>query len=284
MDEPGFFSTQTVAIYGLGLMGGSLALGLSGHCREILAVDPDPLTRELALREKIVSQISADPADIIPQADIIFLAAPVNIILDFIHRLPELHPGAPVIIDLGSTKNKICQALNSLPDRFEPLGGHPMCGKAVSGLANADAKIFRGMPFAFTPLARTTERSLKIGEYLAGILKAKALWVGPNTHDNWVASTSHLPYLLAAALTLATPGEATHLVSTGFRSTSRLASSPSSVMLPILETNREHVLEAITRFREQLDELEKVLSQQDYAALKKSLDEGAEHRSILMGL
>jgi prephenate dehydrogenase len=284
MDKSGFFNSQTVAIVGLGLMGGSLALGLRGQCHEVLAVDPDPDTQELALRQGIIAQISADPAEIIPQADIIFLAAPVNVILDFIPRLPVLHPGNPVIIDLGSTKNQICEAFNKLPARFEPLGGHPMCGKAVGGLEHAEAELFQDTPFAFTPLARTTERALEIADHLATILRAQALWVGPKTHDQWVAATSHFPYLLATALTLSTPGEASHLVGPGFKSTSRLAGSPSSVMVPILETNRELVLEMITHFRQQLDDLEKLLTEQDYTTLRITLDHGSEHRSILTGL
>jgi len=257
---------------------------LRGHCRQILAVDLDLETREFALQEKIVAQISGDPAEIIPQADIIFLAAPVNAILEFIPQLPALHPGNPVIIDLGSTKDQICQVLNELPKRFEPLGGHPMCGKAAGGLAHAEAKLFQDTPFAFTPLSQTTERALKTAEELAAILGSQALWVGPKTHDQWVAATSHLPYLLATALTLSTPGEASHLVGTGFRGTSRLAGSPSSVMLPILETNRELVLEMIAHFRQELEELEKSLAQQDYTTLKILLDHGAEHRSILTGI
>ncbi len=281
--EPGFFHDKTIAIIGLGLMGGSLALGLGDHCGAILAVDPDPATREFARRAKVVSQISANPAEIIPQANIVILAAPVNVILNFIPELPALHPGSPVIIDLGSTKNQICQALEALPARFEPLGGHPMCGKAVGGLAHAEAELFRNTPFAFTPLARSTERALQTGDHLAAALGAQALWVGPKTHDQWVAATSHLPYLLAAALTLSTPGEASNLVGPGFRSASRLAGSPSSVMLPILETNRELVLEMIAHFRQQLADLEQSLAQKDYAALKILLDHGSEHHSILTG-
>ena len=129
-----FFTDLRVAIVGLGLMGGSLALGLRGHCREVLAVEPDLATQELALRQGIVSSLSADPADILPRADLVVLAAPVGAILELIPRLPDLQPGTALIIDLGSTKTMICQALEQLPDRFEAVGGHPMCGKAVAGL------------------------------------------------------------------------------------------------------------------------------------------------------
>jgi prephenate dehydrogenase len=283
MDEPGFFADTRIAIFGLGLMGGSLALGMRGRCKAILAVDPDPDTRQLAIGEQIVDQISADPAEIIPQADLIILAAPVNVILDFIPRLTGLHSGSPVVLDFGSTKTQICKALDQLPERFEPIGGHPMCGKAVGGLAHAEASIFTGSPFAFTPLARTTKRAIEAAEQLALALGSNPLWVGPHTHDSWVAATSHLPYLLAAALALSTETEASHLIGSGFRSTSRLAGSPSSVMLPILETNRDNVLQTIIRFREQLDDLEAALYRQDFASLRTALDRAADRKALLTG-
>lgn len=283
MEDPDFFSDTRIAIVGLGLIGGSLALGLRGRCKSLLAVDPNLETHKLAIEHKIVDQISADPALILSQADLIILAAPVNVIIDLIPRLPTLHPGACVVLDLGSTKDDICKQLNKLPERFETIGGHPMSGKAVDGLAHADADLFRAAPFAFTPLPRTSQRALDTADNLASLLGAIALWVGPKTHDSWVASTSHLPYLLATALVLATETEASHLVGPGFRSSSRLAGSPSSVMLPILETNQEQVLQALADFRHQLDQLEDLLTKQDFQQLKARLDVGAAHKALLTG-
>ena len=283
MEDPYFFTNTKIAIVGLGLMGGSLAMGLRDRCQTLLAVDPDPATRARSLENTVVDQISADPAEILPQADLIVLAAPVGVILEFIPRLPKLVPQPVVILDIGSTKVQICQALDDLPPRFETIGGHPMCGKAVNGLAHAEAGLFRDAPFAFTPLFRTTERARETADQLAYALHARPLWIGPNTHDSWVAATSHLPHFLATALVLSTEAEASHLVGPGFRSTSRLAGSPSSVTLPIMETNRSHILEAIERFRIHLDELENCLTEGDYLALKNYLDTGAADRNMLLG-
>jgi len=279
-----FFRNLRVAIVGLGLMGGSIALGLRAHCQGLSAVETDPATRDFALRKGIVSHISADPVGILPNADLVILAAPVSAILEIIPSLPDLHPGSPVVIDIGSTKFQICQALKTLPSRFEIVGGHPMCGKAIGGLQHAEASLFYGAPFAFTPLPGSTPRAIAVADQLAHILGANPVWIGPNTHDSWVAATSHLPYLLATALSLATPAEATQLVGPGFRSTARLASSPSSVMLPILETNHEFILEAISRFRHQLDVIEDCLSRGDYTALAARLDSGADQQATLTGL
>ncbi len=284
MDGPDFFTNTRTAIVGLGLMGGSLALGLRGRCQTLLAVDPDPTAHDLALEKNIVDKISSDPADILPQADLIILAAPVGVILEFVPRLPELTPESAVIIDIGSTKTQICQALNELPPRFEPIGGHPMCGKAIGGLSHADADLFHGAPFAFTPLPRTTERARETADQLAYALGAYPLWIGPKTHDSWVAATSHLPHLLATALVLSTETEASHLVGPGFRSTSRLASSPSSVILPIMQSNRPQILAAIASFRNHLDDLEDSLTRGDFDALKDSLDLGAVHKALLTGI
>ena len=281
-DEPGFFSDFQVAVVGLGLMGGSLALALRGHCKMLFGVDPDPDTRKFAMVEGIVDKVNSDPAEILPLADIVVLAAPVGVILDLIPQLPELHPGSAIVFDMGSTKSQICQALAGLPKRFEVVGGHPMCGKAVGGIQYAEGDLFRGTPFAFTILPNTSDRAFQMAQQLALLLEVIPVWTGPNTHDIWVAATSHLPYLIASALALATPSEAAQLVGPGFRSATRLAGSPSSVMMPILETNREHVLAAISRFRRQLDQVEAMLTSSDFSNLQLYLEQAAVFQAELI--
>jgi prephenate dehydrogenase len=284
MNESDFLAGRRVAILGLGLIGGSLALALRGHCRELLASDPDPATIALAVGQGVVDHISPDPAEILPQADLIVLAAPVGAILGLIKQLPDLHPGSPVVLDVGSTKVKICQALEALPQRFDPIGGHPMCGKETFSLEHAEAGLFRGATFALAPLKRTSETARSLAEELARFLGCHTVWLEPAIHDAWAAATSHLPYLLAHALSLATPLEASSLVGPGFRSTSRLASSYSPMMLDVLATNRDPLLEAIWRFRSQLDLLEKCLGEQDLAALNDAILHSVEmNRALIAG-
>ena len=281
MPHSKFLLSSRVAIIGLGLMGGSLALALRDHCAGLLGVDPDPDTLALAHRRHFARQLSADPASILPEADVIILAAPVNAILELIPQLPELHPGSPVVIDLGSTKAQICQALDRLPERFEPIGGHPMCGKETSGLQNAAANLYQGAPFAFTPLERTTERARAIAAQLARAVGAQALWLEPETHDRWTAATSHLPYLASAALTLATPPDCAPMIGPGFRSATRLAGSSTTMMLDILTTNQENVLDALARLREQLDALEQAVRDGERECLQMTLLQAGEWRKQL---
>jgi prephenate dehydrogenase len=281
MSEPDFLSKAQVAILGLGLMGGSLALALHGRCRALVACDPDENTVSLAQKRQIVDRISPDPASILPESDVIVLAAPIHEILALIEKIPTWHPGGAIVLDLGSTKNRITQALEKMPARFDPIGGHPMCGKETGGLTQAQGDLFEGTTFAFTPLPRTSQRARALAEDLARATGSRTLWLDAATHDRWTAATSHLPYLVASALTLATPPEAAALTGPGFRSTTRVAATPSSIMLDVLATNRENLFKSLGRFREQLNRLEEQLKQEKSTELKASLDSGARLQRAL---
>ncbi len=276
METPTSLTEARIAILGLGLMGGSLAMALQGHCESLSGADPDPETVALARQRKIVDRCSTDPGDILPDSNVIVLAAPVGVIPELIHDLPGLHPGKAIVLDFGSTKAEIVQAMETLPPRFDPLGGHPMCGKEKLSLANADPGIFRGAPFAFTPLERTSPQARAFVEQLALTIGAHPLWLDPLTHDRWTASTSHLPYLLSVALAWATPPESAPLIGPGFRSATRLAATPASMMLDVLITNRANLQQALAQLRRQLDDVEQILAEGDDVSLQAWLEQGAE--------
>jgi prephenate dehydrogenase len=279
--EADFFAGARVAILGLGLMGGSLALALRGQCSELLGYDPHPPTLALARQRGVVDRLSDDPRQILPEADIVVLAAPVRAILAWLDELPSLLPGETVVLDLGSTKKQIAAAMERLPERFDPLGGHPMCGKESSSLENAEASLFQGAAFAFTPLSRTSPLALAVAETIARGVGAVPVWLDPDTHDRWAAATSHLPYLISNLLAYATPGEAAPLVGPGFRSATRLAVTPTRMMQDILMTNRENILCGLKQFRQQVETLERLLSEGDESALVERLERGADRQRTL---
>ncbi|MGD0006626.1 MAG: prephenate dehydrogenase/arogenate dehydrogenase family protein [Anaerolineaceae bacterium] len=279
-DDPGFFTCR-LAILGLGLMGGSLAMALHGKCAALLGIDPDPQTVELARQQHIVDLAAVEPANLLPQADVIILAAPVNAIINLLQELPRLHHGSPIVIDLGSTKVKIMQTMQLLPERFDPLGGHPMCGKEVSGLANADARLFQGASFAFTASPRTTPHARRFAEWLAASIGACPLWIDADVHDRWVSATSHLPYLVANALAYVTPLETAPLAGPGFLSTTRLAVSPPDLMMDVLMTNQSAILDRLHIFREHLEWIERLLAQGEFDEIENLLWEGARRKQTL---
>ncbi len=263
MDESDF-GTLRIGFFGLGLMGGSLALALRPHCAEIHACDIDPATRRMAAEKGVVDSACAHLASLLPRIDLLILAAPVCVNLRVLADLPRLWDAPLMVLDIGSTKRVVVESMQTLPPRFDPLGGHPMCGKETSGLAHAEAEMFRGAPFAFTPLERTSPRLRSLAQTLVERIGAHPLWLDAATHDRWVAATSHLPYLVSTALKAATPAEAAPLIGPGFRSTTRLAASNPKMMRDILLTNREPILQALARFRAQLDAIENELRSEDH--------------------
>ena len=277
MSEDGFaLKDSIVAIIGLGLMGGSLALALKKHCRAIYGVDSNQATLDLALSQNIVDRAASDPAKLLPQADIIILATPVPTILALLQRLPDLMPNPCIVFDLGSTKSLIVEAMSYLPARFAPIGGHPICGKEKLSLENAEGTLFRSAPFVLSALQRTTVRAQQAADQIIHAIGAQAVRMDASEHDRVLAFTSHLPFLvsssLASALTTTAAKETVKLAGPGFRSTSRLAGTPSSMMLGVLETNRENVLAAIDSLQNELTAFESALRSRNSKELLFLLD------------
>lgn len=273
---------SSVAIVGLGLMGGSLALALRGQCARLLGIDSDSATRDLALRQHIVDLADADPARLLPEADLVILAAPVPAILSLLDNLPDFTPNPCIVLDLGSTKRAIVEKMAALPENFDPIGGHPICGKERLGLANAERTLYYAQPFVLTPLARTTPRARAATGQIIAALGARAILLDAAEHDRILAHTSHLPYLLASVLSLATPDDCAPLIGPGFRSTSRLAGTPSSMMMGVIQTNRENLLNALEALQDELALLTSALSEHDYDTLQLTLDAArAKYTSLI---
>ncbi|MGE5464631.1 MAG: prephenate dehydrogenase [Syntrophothermus sp.] len=274
MQEPDFNLTHSrIAVVGLGLMGGSLALGLRGKCAALYGIDPHAATLELALSQHIVDEADSDPAVLLPKADVIVLAAPVPAILSLLEQLPSYTPNPCIVMDLGSTKRLVVEVMARLPERFDPIGGHPICGKEKLSLANAERTLYYAAPFLLTPLGRTSARALSAAHQIIDALGAKARILDAVEHDRILASTSHLPFLLSSALALTTPQDVTAFIGPGFKSTSRLAGTPSSMMLGVLQSNRENVLNGLRGVQSRLSEIEAALASNDFSSLESILSE-----------
>lgn len=274
MKQPDFnLAESKIAIIGLGLMGGSLALGLRGKCAALYGVDPHLPTLELALAQRIVDYADSDPARLLPEADVAILSAPVPAILTLLEQLPAFTSNACIVMDLGSTKGDIVHAMSTLPGRFDPIGGHPICGREKLGLENADMDLYRNAPFVVTPLERTTLRARSAAEQVIIAIGAHLIEMTADDHDRVLAATSHLPFLVSSSLAHFTPHEFSSMIGPGFRSTSRLAGTPAHMMMGILKSNRENVLNAIQGYRKSLNEMECALQNENYAELENLLNQ-----------
>ena len=276
-------SEATVAIVGLGLMGGSLAMSLRGQCARLVGVARSEAAAQAALKAGVVDAVrSLEEAT--READIVVLATPVRHITATIPEAAALmRPGA-VLIDLGSTKAGVVGVMNSIPEEWgvAAIGGHPMCGKEVGGLESADGTLFRGATFVLTPTLRTTDEALRLARELVAAVGAGAVVLGAEQHDRAVAVISHLPYLLASAL-VQTEAQASEcdpitgtLAASGFRDTSRLAASQTEMMLDILLTNRQGVEATLDLFEGQLGRARALLA--DFDGLKEWMEAAQKRR------
>lgn len=270
-------SDTRVTVVGLGLMGGSLAGALRGRCQAVVGVARRGETVQVALARGLVDRGTADLADGVRQADVVVLATPVRVILRLLDEIGPLLPRGCLLMDVGSTKAQIVARMAALPSHVQPLGGHPMCGKEVPGIAAADPALFRCHPFILVPLPRISEAALALGRGLVEAVGAYPLVLAPDQHDQLVATTSHLPYLLACALvgTAETVGAADPTVwqvtASGFRDTSRLAASDVAMMVDILLTNRDLVTQTLETCTSQLRELAYLVQTDDEERLRRLL-------------
>ena len=275
-----------VAIVGLGLMGGSLAGALKRRvaCREVWGVARRAETIEEAMRRGFIHAGTCDLAEGVEQADLIVLATPVRAIVELIPQVGSLAPPGCLLMDLGSTKARIVEAMEALPPHLQVVGGHPMCGKEASGLEVAEADLYEEATFVLTPLQRTSSEALMLAQELAETVGARSVLMDAERHDRLVAAVSHLPYLLSVGLVAAAEEVAAEdelvweLAASGFRDTSRLAASDVTMMLDILLTNRQAVGETLSRFAHQLNAIAHSLEADDEERLRRSMEQVRERR------
>jgi prephenate dehydrogenase len=273
-----------IVIIGMGLMGASLGYDLRGHCRQVTGVvrRPEAVTETEA--SGCVDEATLDARAAVAQADMVILSTPVRTILRQIADLgPLMKPGA-ILLDMGSTKTEICRALDALPPHVQGVGGHPMCGKEISGLAAAQTGLYAGCTFVLSPLPRTTPATLALAQEMVAFIGARALVLEPQRHDVLVAAISHLPYLSAVGLVSHVADVAQQdatvwdVAASGFRDSSRVAASDVRMLLDILLTNQTAVLRAMDDLVAHLGELRTLLAAGDEPALQKKLELAAQAR------
>jgi prephenate dehydrogenase len=258
----------TVAVVGLGLMGGSLAMSMRGQCGRVVGIARREETARLALAMGAVDHATRD-LGAVADADIVVLATPVRHIIASIPEAGALMRQDSLLMDLGSTKVEVVKAMNALPAGIAAVGGHPMCGKETGGLESAEVGLFHGATFVLAPTERTEDGAMLLAEEMVRAAGAVPLKMDAGEHDRAVATISHLPYLLAASLVHVemeaedVGGNVERLAASGFRDTSRLAASSLEMMLDILLTNREPVMSALEHFEEKIAEVKGLLDDPD---------------------
>ena len=255
---------NTVAIFGVGLIGGSFALALrrAGFDGRILGVDAAETTRRA--RELGVIDEAAPAQAAAQAADLAYLAQPISAILEILPRLDAWVRPDALITDAGSTKNAIVQRARETITRCQFLGGHPLAGRELRGVEAADPVLFRDRPYVLTPRAQAELDHPRVREFTAWLEKIGAVPVildAPD-HDRIVAYTSHLPQLASTALAslLESRTEAqSRVFGPALVDSTRLALSSFDIWGDILATNRGEIQTALETYIRTLQAFARVL-------------------------
>ena len=280
---------STVSIVGVGLIGGSLALALRrAGFRGVLrgASRPETLAQARALGAIDEGFPYERLGDAVAGADLVVLASPIRTITEHLAVLGRtaLEPGA-VITDVGSTKREIVAVADKhLPPAVTFIGGHPLAGSELRGVAAADPFLFQNAYYVLTPSPATAPGAPDRLAGFLGAIGARVVLLDPEEHDRVAAAISHLPQLLAVSLVrfLDDLGplreHALRLAAGGFRDMTRIASSPYSVWHDIVDTNRDLIGEAFGSFERRAGSLFGALGS---GALKAAFDDAARTRGTI---
>jgi len=273
-----------IAIAGLGLIGGSIALAVRERWPSIRIVGVDhPAILAHAIGSGAIERAAGSIADI-GQPDLVVLAAPVAQNIDLLRQLAaRLSSQSAIVTDVGGTKRDIVAAAQALQAPFSFVGGHPIGGAERGGFGFARPDLLAGRPWILTPDEGTNVEALSRLEGFARGLGARPAILTASDHDRLMAYISHLPQLAASALMSAVGGgapEGLRLAGRGLVDTTRLASSPASVWRGIAASNRDFITEALDRLIGTLTDLRNDLQQGD--VLEKTFQDAGRWRSELM--
>lgn len=282
MDTPA--PIQTVALVGTGLIGGSLGLALRARVSAVRVVAVDVA----GVAEAAVAAGAAHEADTlvgaVARADVVVVAAPPAVSLALVAEIaPHLRPDA-LLTDVGSVKAPFLDAARRAGiDPARVVGGHPMAGREVAGLAGADARLFENAAWVLCPgdgeAARPAVAALGA---LVSAVGARVVVMDAAQHDRTAAAVSHVPQLAAVALVHAALGpdpDARRLAGGGFRDVTRIASSPWPMWQGILSANHGPALAALDAFAASLADVRAALAARDWSALDAAFADAGRLRS-----
>ena len=258
---------RTVAIFGTGLIGASVGLALRKHgfSGEIIGWDKDHEQARIAFAREAITLVAEDPLQAADAADVILLAGPVFTILEWMERLALVLRPHQLLTDVGSVKQPMVERARTLYGGDGQAGflpGHPMAGKEVFGAEHADAELFQNAVWLFTPDAASKPHPLT-AEWRSWVerMGARTLDLDATRHDELCAWVSHMPQMLATALSALYEerfGEAADMRAIGgraLREMTRLGASPYSMWRDIGHLNAEAIGQSIAALEQRLAHL-----------------------------
>lgn len=264
---------QNLAIIGVGLIGGSLALSLkaAGFTGKIYGYDQNQQALKRALELGVIDHIVADEAEAAEAGELVVLAVPMLAMEAVLKSLAKTLDDKTMVSDVGSVKGSFANSARkylSASQLKNFIPGHPIAGTEHSGVESAFASLYQGRRVILTPLEETLPATVQEARQLWECAGALVECLDIKVHDRVLAETSHLPHVLAFGLVDALARLPDHedifkYAAGGFRDFTRIASSDPTMWRDVCLTNRDALLEVMSRYRKDLDLLSTMISTAD---------------------
>ena len=271
---------DSVAIVGVGLIGGSIGLALlqRGLARCVVGIGRHESSLRKARERGTVTSTTTDLDRGVTDADLVVVCTPVGNIVEHVCQAAAHCPAGALLTDVGSTKGQIVLELERRLDKGPAfVGSHPLAGSEKTGPEYAQADLFESRVTVVTPTPATRPQHVEQIEHFWSALGSRVIRMAPHDHDQAVAMTSHATHVLAAALAAATSPEELPLVAGGWKDTTRIAAADPQLWLQILMTNRDQVLKSIDKFEKVLATFRAALQCGDDCAHRATLGSRKEN-------
>ena len=279
---------MVIAIIGVGLIGGSMAITLKekGLATKVIGVDVRDENLRKALERGIIDEAATlDKA--MQQATLIVPAIPVDALLQLLPVILDKAEPRHVIMDVGSTKQQILQLVAGHPHRGRFVAAHPMAGTEYSGPEAAIPNLFTNRTMVLCDVKNSDEDALELVESVVDALQMRLVYMNAEEHDLHTAYVSHISHITSFALALTVlkkekeQGRIFELASGGFESTVRLAKSSPDMWVPIFKHNRNNVMDVLEEHIHQLEQMKQLLETEDYDTFYKLIQKSNKIRTIL---
>jgi prephenate dehydrogenase len=259
-----------VVIIGTGLIGGSIGLALKKRhlAGQVIGLSRNPKNAKFAKKIGAIDAVGCS-LDVVADADLVVLATPVDTIIDFSRIIAKKIKKSCVVIDVGSTKERIVSVLSKLIPGF--VGCHPLTGSEKKGIMNLREDIFKNSLCLITPVAKTNQQVLNKVKLLWHRLGADTVILSAQKHDRVLAFTSHLPHVVAFSLINSVPANSLVLGSSGLKDTTRISSSDANLWSQIFLSNRSNLLSAFSSLQNKINALKMAIKNKNKKLLTKIL-------------
>ncbi len=275
---------KNILIVGLGLLGGSYAMGLKKKGFYVSAITKDQADINFAVANGIIDRgTTLVEAEYVSSADIVVFALYPHIFVEWIKENKHLFSKGTIITDVTGVKCCIVEEIqNMLPEGVEFISAHPMAGKEVGGVQNADDRIFAGANYIVVPTERNTDEAITVCKqigYLLGFGDVSV--IAPEKHDEMIAFLSQLTHCIAVSLMCATDDpDLVRYTGDSFRDLTRIAKINDVMWSELFVANKQTLLKEMDRYRDSFDELYRFIKNDDIDGMRKMMQLSTARRKL----